>query len=130
MELENKLGVELTNEKQENALGRLRASIQAQREQRSAVFQSELPLPPRMELWEVPEVTIKGVCEFNLNRYEELCGRVNSLYHNYLYWKIELKDKSSILERVAVIDTFEEALKDLTECVEETIEEGLKVRFS
>ena len=122
---ELKQGVELTNEKQESALSKLRASIQAQRDARSAVFQSSLELPQRMELITVPEITIESATEFSLERYGQLCERTDKAFHNYLCHKTML-DAIKIETLVA----FEEALKLLTECIELTLVESTKIRFS
>ena len=92
MEQDLKQGVELTNQKQEGALSKLRASIQAQRELRIKVDESLNSLGrvslkvsvPKLELVDVPELTIESGAEFNLDRYYELCNRAEKLYHNYL----------------------------------------------
>ena len=111
---------------QESALSKLRASIEAQREQRLAVFQASLDLPPpKLELVDVPEITIESATEFNLERYQLLCERCDRLFHNYLYAKENLvfSDDNSIM-------AFEGAIKLLTECIELTLVESVKIRFS
>ena len=127
MEQELKQGVELTNEKQESALSKLRESIQAQQEKR-ATGNSDVnyyATPPKLELVDVPELTIESATEFSLERYGQLCERTDKAFHNYLCHKTML-DAIKIETLVA----FEEALKLLTECIELTLVESVKIRFS
>ena len=112
---------------QESALSKLRASIQAQQEKR-ATGDSNVNVfvePRKLELLNVPEISVESGVEFNAERYEQLCAKTDVIFHNYLYAKENLvfSDDNSIM-------AFEGAIKLLTECIELTLVESVKIRFS
>lgn len=136
---ENKIvhttGVDLTNQKQESNLSKLRASIEAQRALRHSVI--EVPdgnikdyKAPELEMCLVPIITEPNNTEFSLERHTQLCQKVDVLYHNYLCIKSEM----FVGETVSVMsnekmEQFESALHDLCVGVDEVVSESVKIRF-
>ncbi len=120
--------VDFTNKKQENNLSKLRASIEAQKQARKEIvsaFEDVNKKVPMLELKNVPEITIEDKTEFDIVRHEQLCDRVNVLYHNYLYRKQEWRSDDHLKQM-----DFENSLQDLSRGYDDLLEEGLKVRFN
>lgn len=117
------MSIEETNDKQAINLSKLRASIKIQQDSRQKVEEERRASIPvkKLELLEVPAITIESATEFNLERHTQLCECVNALYHNYLFAKESWKENE---------DNFEEAMKELASTYEELINEGLKIRWS
>ena len=108
--------IEQTNQEQENSLAKLRASIQAQREHQAEQMKLEFP-PQKREFLPVPEITLPDKTEFSLERYQELCAKVDILYHNFLTAQ---EQNENVLE----------VMRELARCFDSFITEGLKIRWS
>ncbi len=125
------MSIEETNNAQANNLATLREKIEARRKE----FSESLPKTPDLELIEVPAVRErKTVGEFDLERHEDLCHKINILYHNYLYYTFKLHglfDREHTHEELKVAqENYKESLKLLTKNCEELLSEGLLPRFS
>lgn len=122
------MSVEETNERQESALSKLRANIEAQREEKQINTEDNtihLLLKKPLELVNVPLVIIEGVTEFNLERYEQLCDQTNALYHNYLFSRENIDPKIG-----ETLDQFEQSIKTFVTTFDGVINEGCKIRWS
>lgn len=120
------IGVDFTNKKQENSLAGLRAKIAEQKQLR--LFQVESNINkieiPRLEKWEVPEITIVDGEEFNSERFEEVCYKANTSYHNFLVAQQDCKQEDA----QSVCD-FINALRDVSASIDEVVSEAYKVRY-
>ncbi len=133
-ERKGKQEVEVTNQKQESNLSKLRASIEAQRALRKIEeiksgngFGNERTEKIVLEVKPVPEISIEGATEFSLERHTQLCSRADILYHNFLVAKKNL-ETASIPQRM--IFEFEDAIKNLCGGIDEVVSESIKIRWS
>lgn len=101
-----------------NNLLTLRQKIDARHAQ--AIKEHDNFVAEKMQIIEIPEITIEPGETKSDERYEQLTKKVEALFHNYT-----VSEESFIQAN----DDMRNAYKELARCFEELLLEGIKTRF-